>query len=92
MSVTSTAVDQALTPSPAATVGDVIQRLQAIDAALPDDNGLKWFNFLYLAVTRAVDDKTSVASFFADPLWISSLDVVFANLYFAAIKRSAKRD
>jgi uncharacterized protein DUF5995 len=76
----------ALEPTPASSVAEVIQRLQAIDAALPESDGLKWFNYLYLAATRAVDAQIAVRGGFADPPWIARLDVVFANLYFDAVR------
>ncbi len=40
---------------PAVTIADVIARMQAIDALLPANDGLKWFNRLYLMVTEQVD-------------------------------------
>jgi hypothetical protein len=39
---------------------------------------------MYLEVTQAVQSNIAQGSF-ADPAWVSRLDVVFANLYFAAI-------
>lgn len=75
-----------LTPTPAQTVADVIQRMQDIQTALPDADGLKWFNFLYLSVTQAVQNQLTAGTLlFSDPAWVDRLDVVFANLYFAAI-------
>jgi hypothetical protein len=41
-------------PAPV-TIADVIARMQAIDALLPANDGLKWFNRLYLMVTQQVD-------------------------------------
>ena len=58
--------------------------MQNIDTLLPDDDGLKWFNLLYLFVTRQVRDNPP-ANGFADVAWLTRLDVVFANLYFRAI-------
>ncbi len=75
-----------LIPAPATTVADVIQNMQDIQAALPDSDGLKWFNYLYLAVTQEVENQlASGALFFADPTWTNRLDIVFANLYFTAV-------
>jgi hypothetical protein len=51
---------------------------------LPDDDGLKWFNLLYLKVTEGVRDNPPLAGWEA-PHWLQRLDVVFANLYFDAI-------
>ena len=52
--------------------------MQNIDTLLPDDDGLKWFNLLYLFVTRQVRDNPP-ANGFADVAWLTRLDVVFAN-------------
>jgi len=70
-------------PAPA-TIDGVIQRLESIDALLPNDDGLKWFNRLYLYVTNEVklkhaDDK------WKDAPWLTRLDVIFAGFYFAAL-------
>jgi hypothetical protein len=68
---------------PAASVGDVIQMLTDINQLLADDDGLKWFNYLYLAVTTAMRDAIASDTFNNGP-WVSQLDVGFANLYFDA--------
>lgn len=76
------------------TPGDVVDpieavaaRMEAIAAPLPETDGVARFNELYLAVTRAVMLETSEDSFQA-PGFISRLDVVFADLYFAAMDDS----
>lgn len=69
---------------PAATIADVIARMRAIDAALPSDDGVACFNRMYLKVTLDVDNQVQQRGF-ADPDWVSRLDVVFANRYFAAV-------
>src|SRR5947209_6756174 len=75
-----------LNPTPAVTVADVIQKMRDIDAALSGADGLKWFNYLYLAVTLEVQKQLMNGTlFFNDPAWTDRLDVVFANLYFAAV-------
>jgi len=74
----------ALSPAPANSVPEAIERLQAIDSALSEDDGLRWFNYLYLNVTKAVYAKSVARDGFVDPTWISRLDVVFVNLYFDA--------
>jgi hypothetical protein len=63
-------------------------RMQAIAAPLPADDGVARFNELYLAVTQAVVEETR-ADAYRDPAFISRLDVVFADLYFAAIDDDA---
>jgi hypothetical protein len=82
------AIDQQLlqivSAAPPATIDDVIIVMQSIDTLLPGNDGLKWFNLLYLFVTKQVRDHPP-AQGFADPVWLSRLDVVFANFYFRAM-------
>jgi hypothetical protein len=66
----------------------VVSRMEAIAAPLAEDDGVARFNELYLAVTHAVIQETRADSY-EDPLFISRLDVVFADLYFAAIDADA---
>ena len=70
------------------TIADVISIMREIDLILPGSDGLKWFNLLYLMVTKEVLDHPPQNGWLR-PRWISHLDVVFANLYFLAIKRLA---
>jgi Family of unknown function (DUF5995) len=70
-------------PSPT-TIADVISRMQAIDALLPSDDGIKWFNRLYLMVTQQVDLNPPGGSW-QSSAWLTRLDVVFAGLYFSAV-------
>jgi len=69
------------------TISDVLQTLQTIDTTCIDDDGLKWFNWLYLQVTQAVEVQVA-ASGFSDPAWLAQFDVQFARLYIAALKCS----
>jgi hypothetical protein len=62
----------------------VAARMEAIAAPLAPKDGVRRFNELYLAVTRAVAVESASATF-EDPAFISRLDVVFADLYFAAV-------
>src|ERR1043165_6271765 len=66
-------------------IGDVIDVMTAIDNLLPGTDGLKWFNWLYLTVTRAVLNDPAAARFH-NPHWLTRLDVIFAEFYFAAVK------
>ena len=66
------------------TVAEVIAALEAIDGLLPDTDGLKWFNWLYLTVTKAVDLNIA-AEAWHNPAWLTQLDVVFAGLYLSAL-------
>jgi len=67
------------------SISDVIQTLQTIEATSIDADGLKWFNWLYLQVTQAVESRIAAGGF-TDPAWLARLDVQFANLYFSALK------
>lgn len=67
------------------TVDDVLDIMHTIDATCVDGDGLKWFNWLYLAVTEAVAEKIRKAEF-EDSAWLAELDVQFARLYFGALQ------
>ncbi len=88
-------VDQQLlqiaTNTAPSTIADVISTMEQIDALLPGNDGLKWFNLLYLMVTQQVDSKPPVGGW-KNPTWLTRLDVVFASLYFAAIKSYLSND
>jgi hypothetical protein len=70
--------------APVSSIDEVLSIMATIDESLPDSDGVKWFNRLYLRVTRKVQDAVT-GSAFRDPRFMSELDVVFANLYFAAM-------
>jgi Family of unknown function (DUF5995) len=76
-----------LTGPPPATIQDVIDRMNSIDDLLPVNDGLKWFNRLYLMVTRQVDLQPPGGAW-QSPAWLTRLDVVFAGLYFSAVAGS----
>jgi len=67
------------------SVADVLQTMQAIGATCVDGDGLKWFNWLYLQVTQAVEARV-VSGEFSDAAWLAELDVQFARLYFGALE------
>jgi hypothetical protein len=69
---------------PPATIADVLALMQRIDDLVPSDDGLKWFNLLYMKVTQRVDSSPPSGGW-EDPAWLARLDVVFAELYFKAI-------
>ena len=71
-------------PGPATSIPDVIERMEAIGAALPSSDGVACFNRVYLEVTGQVHDKVG-QQFFDDPGFITALDITFANLYFDAV-------
>lgn len=66
------------------TIADVIAAMEVMDGFLPTTDGLKWFNLLYLNVTRKVDTAPPLGGW-NDAAWLTQLDVIFANLYFSAV-------
>jgi Family of unknown function (DUF5995) len=68
---------------PVTTVAGVIAQLEAIEAALPPADGLACFNRMYLEVTQQVSTGLG-QGFYADPAFMTQLDVTFAGLYFSA--------
>jgi hypothetical protein len=74
----------ALTQTPPHSVAGVLQTFQTIDATCIDGDGLKWFNWLYMQVTSAVEGMVNTGQFH-DPAWLAELDVQFASLYLAAL-------
>lgn len=71
-------------PPTVKTVAEVLERLEAIDRALPPGDGVKWFNKLYLEVTQQVAASVP-GEHQAAPGFLAALDVVFAARYFAAL-------
>jgi hypothetical protein len=69
------------------SIEPVVARLASIAARLPVSDGVARFNELYLAVTREVAAQAATDAF-ADPRFLTCLDVVFADLYFAAVEVS----
>ena len=70
-------------PAPVTTVAEAIARMETLGAGLPAGDGLACFNRMYLQVTQTVGTDLG-QGFFADPAFMTTLDVTFANLYFAA--------
>jgi hypothetical protein len=69
------------------SIADVLRTFEAIESICIDGDGLKWFNWLYLQVTRAVETLV-VSGTFSEPAWLSELDVQFARLYLSALEAS----
>jgi hypothetical protein len=62
------------------TIEDVLSRMEELDRSLARDDGVRWFNRLYLEVTRSVArEETDAGSF------LYALDVEFAGKWFAAL-------
>ncbi len=74
-----------LAQTPVGSIEDVVARMASIDQALPPIDGISCFNKLYLEVTKNVLAGVGQATF-ADPRFLTALDVDFANLYFAALR------
>lgn len=70
--------------TPPATIDEVITRMRSVDTALGNDDGLKWFNRLYLMVTEEVDLHPPDGGW-KDADWLLTLDVIFARLYLHAV-------
>jgi len=71
--------------TPPQSIADVLRIMRTIDATYMDGDGLKWFNWLYLQVTQAVETRIASGGF-TDPAWIAQLDVQFARLFFSALE------
>lgn len=67
------------------TISDVLDGLRTIDRICINEDGLKWFNGLYLSVTQAVETRVAGGGF-SDPRWLAQLDAQFAGLYFSAVR------
>lgn len=76
-------LEDVLRAPPAERIGGVVERMLAIERALPREDGVACFNRLYRAVTESV--QASPADSFADVRFVRWLDVAFANLYFRAL-------
>ncbi len=66
-----------------ASIADTIAVMERIDSLLPSNDGLKWFNRLYLMVTQQIVAPPPPNGW-EDAAWLTRLDVVFAGFYFAA--------
>ena len=82
--------DETLVGQPVASIRDAIARMQQIDAALPSSDGVACFNRMYMEVTQQVEARLS-QRFFSNPAFMESLDVAFANIYFAAVDAAANQ-
>ncbi len=74
-----------LTDPPVASIAEAVQRMEAIHGYLRADDGLRYFNLMYLEVTKAFQQRVRTG-FFQDQAFMERLDVIFANLYFAATR------
>ena len=67
----------------AESIDDVLERMASIEATLPHDDGVAYFNRMYSEVTRLVSLAVDGQSFEAGE-FLERLDVHFANLFFEA--------
>jgi hypothetical protein len=74
-------VDSMSSPS---SVAEVVARMQAEVASLPESDGVACFTRLYLSVTEGVERELGGFTF-QDPQFLTRLDVVFAGLFFTAL-------
>jgi Family of unknown function (DUF5995) len=88
VSATAPALGQILEARPARRIVEVTARLRGIVSALPPGDGLRAFSTLYLAVTEAVAE-TARPGAYEDVRFVRWLDVVFANIYFDALRAFA---
>ena len=77
-------------PAAVTSVSEAIAQMEAIEAATPPGDGLACFNRMYLGVTQQVNNELG-QRFYADPAFMTTLDVAFANLYFGAAGAAAIR-
>jgi hypothetical protein len=66
------------------TIEAVAAYMEQIAAPLAENDGVRRFNELYLAVTRAVAAQSASATY-EDTAFMTRLDIVFADLYFEAL-------
>ncbi len=76
-------------PKPAASIAEVLERMRAINAVLPPADGIACFNWLYYKTTEAMAHAVD-AGRFEDRHFLTRLDVLFANRYFAALSAYAQ--
>jgi Family of unknown function (DUF5995) len=88
VSATAPALRQIIEARPARRIVEVAARLRGIVSALEPGDGLRAFSTLYLAVTEAVAE-TARPGEYEDVRFLRWLDVVFANLYFDALRAFA---
>ena len=65
-------------------IADVIGRLRTIEAAAPPSDGVACFARLYREVTEGVAAELTTEGV-ADPRFVETLDIQFANLFFSAL-------
>jgi hypothetical protein len=67
-------------------IADVLALMRALEDALPPEDGVAWLLRLYRPVTEDVEVAAAAQGAFGDPRCLRWLDVVFANLFFRALR------
>lgn len=75
---------QVISASEVNSIEEVINVMQGLDNILQNNDGLKWFNLLYLKVTEGVRNSPP-AEGWENPQYVERLAIIFALLYFSAI-------
>ena len=65
--------------------------MYALEQALPRRDGVRFFLTLYRAVTEDVHALVGPAGDYGDPRFVRWLDVVFAGLFFRALRDDTRR-
>jgi hypothetical protein len=73
------------------SVGGVLTLMHELEEALPRRDGVRFFLRLYRAVTEDVHAIVGPAGEYGDPRFVRWLDVVFACLFFRALRDAARR-
>lgn len=81
----------ALASTPVHTIPDVVAVFEAIENTVPTTDGLHWFNWLYLAVTKSVGASMSTRQW-NNPAWLERLDIVFGGLYLKGLRECLRHD
>src|SRR6478609_3630036 len=71
-------------PGQFTSVDALVARMGQVQAGLPDGDGVRAFNGMYLTVTELVRDRIAAGGF-ADSSFMTRLDLVFAGLYLEAV-------
>src|SRR5215213_9334404 len=69
---------------PVATLEQAVARMVTLDAEFPLGDGVRYFNTLYLEVTREVVRRLSAGEL-EDPGFLEQLAVFFSNAYLRAV-------
>ena len=77
-----------MTWATAATIPEVLDRMAAIESALPREDGVAQFSRMYHQVTRLVDGAVDRSQFISGE-FLTRLDINFANIFFAAYAADA---